>query len=187
MKKKWILIGAIVATLAVTGSVFAYTYTTASASIGAVGDSDYAVVEPSTPAINFGTNVLGRFRGDIPAGYLFEITPDADYTGDLQVDVYLTNADELTFAYKHLNMKLELWDSTDPDPLNMFESATGHTFQLITLDNGRATFDLDQSAGTAPFKVRLAGGSFATHGMNPLDWTAGSEVSPLLYCEVTQR
>jgi len=185
-RKKLMLVAALIAALAGTGGMFAYTWTTASATIGATADSDYAAVEPASSLPTFSGNILGRFRGDVPTGYVFEITPDSDYTGDLQVDVYLTNADELTLAYKHLNMKLELWDSDATTPANLFATA-GHTFQVLTLDNGRVSFPLDISTGTSPFKVKLAGGSFTTHSSSPLAWDGSAEVAPLLYCEVTQR
>jgi len=102
------------------------------------------------------------------------------------VKVYLTNADELTGAYQSLNMKLELWDSA-VTPVNIYASETGHTFQLLTLDNGVVTLDLEYNAGTSPYKIKLAGGSYTTNPRSPVDWSAGYAVSPLLYCEVTQR
>lgn len=181
-----VLVAALALAIAITGGVFAYTYTTASATITGVADSDFAAIEPSSPAVSFSTNVFGKFRGDLPEGYLFDITPDTDYTGDLTVDVYLTNVDELTLAYKHINLKLELWDSATT-PVNINASATGHTFELLTLDNGVVHFDLAYDTGTTPYKVKIAGGGFRTHGRSPLDWTSGFSASPLLFCEVVQR
>ena len=186
MSPKLMLAMVILGVLATTGGVFAVTWTTASATITAVAASDYATVVPDGSLPSFSTKVFGKYRGDIPSGNLFTITPDADYTGDLVVKVYLTNADELTAAYQHLNMKLELWD-TDVSPVNIYAAETGHTFQMLTLDNGVATFDLEYDAGTIPYEVQLADGCYTTNPRSPNDWNANYEVSPLLYCEVTQR
>ncbi len=184
--KGLLMVGALMLALVVSGGVFAYTWTTAGATITATADSDYATVEPAGSLPSFGTNIFGKYRGTIPSGDLFTITPDGDYTGDLVVKVYLTNADALTSAYQNLNMKLELWDSA-ATPVNIYASETGHTFQLLSLDNGVATFDLEYNDGTSPYKVKLAAGSYATNPRSPVDWNAGYSVSPLLYCEVTQR
>ncbi len=185
--RKLVLIGAVMAALAATGGVFAFTWTTAGATIGATADSEYATVEPAGSLPSFSTNVFGRFRGAIPSGDVFTISPDSDYTGDLVVKVYLTNADDLTKSYQNLNMKLELWDSEATTPVNIYASETGHTFQMLTLDNGVATFDLEYDAGTSPFKVKLSGGSYTTNPRSPNDWNSGYSVAPLLYAEVTQR
>ena len=117
-RKKLYLLGALALVLALTSSMFAYTYTTASVQIGAIADSEYAEVEPTTPPLQFPTRVWGKYRGDLPEGNLFSITPDGDYTGDLLTKVYLTNADELTGPYQHLNMILELQDA-DGNILNV--------------------------------------------------------------------
>jgi len=180
MSRRLVLIGAIMATLATTGGIFATTWTTAGATIGATADSDYATVDVAESLPSLG-HVFGKYRGDIPSGDVFVITPDADYTGDLAVKVYITNADDLTKSYQHLNMSLELWDSADP-AVNIYASDTGHTFQLLTLDNGTATFDLEYDAGTSPYKVKLSGGSYTTNSRSPVDWNSGYSVSPLLYC-----
>ena len=358
------LMGAFLLALAITGGVFAYTYTTASVTLSVIGDSDFVTVALEE-ALEFPTRVFGNYRGDIPNGKLFKITPDADYTGDLNVGVYLANADDLTLAYKHLNMKFEIWDANDEtvnvDWTNDYEeehlhfeaqddlfataeatygaafttfdtaetawdnggdvatfnaalttylaaldewqsaiqsiqdatdtyvtvvgttyynavssgvvshqtdtdtwmtadgvfdgavttyntaattwldavdtwragglatalhtaygtfntadlttfqptvnawqaasatfdgevdayigtvSSAGHEWQLLTLDNGQIALDFTPSWGESPFYVRMAGGSFRTHGRSPLDWASGYEVEPVLYIEVTQR
>ncbi len=186
MSRKMVMIAAIMAALTATAGVFAFTWTTAGVTIGGSADSEYATVAPDGSPPSFATSVFGKYRGDISSGNLFTITPDANYTGDLVVKVYLTNADELTGAYQHLNMKLELWDSAMV-PVNIYAADTGHTFQMLTLDNGVATFDLEYDAGTSPYEVQLSGGGYVTNPRSPNDWNAGYEVNPLLYCEVTQR
>lgn len=184
--RKLVLVGACLLAFALTAGTFAYTWTNASATITATADSDYATVTPADSLPSFSTNVFGKYRGTIPSGDVFTITPDANYTGDLEVKVYLTNAADLSKTYQYLNMKLELWDSDDP-AVNIYAGETGHTFQLISIENGVAIFDLEYDAGTGPYKVKLSGGGYMTNPRSPIDWNAGYEVAPLLYCEVTQR
>lgn len=184
--RKPVLIGAFLLATALTGGAFAYTWTTASATISATADSDFASVAPAGSLPSFSANLFGKYRGVVPSGDLFTVTPDANYTGDLEVKVYLTNVSALTKAYQYLNMELELWDSADP-AVNVYAGETGHTYQLLTLDNGVATFDLEFDAGTSPYVVKLSSGGYMTNPRSPIDWNAGYDVAPVLYCEVTQR
>ncbi len=187
MKKRLLLLIALLVALVVSGGVFAFTWTTASATITATADSaDYVTVAPAGSLPSFSTNIFGKYRGAVPSGDVFTITPDSDYTGDFVVKVYLTNADALTKVYQNLNMKLELWDSATP-AVNIYAGQTGHTFQLLSLDNGVVTFDLEYDDGTSPYEVKLAGGSYTTNPRSPVDWNDSYAVAPLLYCEVTQR
>jgi len=178
MKKVYLVIALAVA-LVVSGGVFAFTSTTATAAISATATkSDFATVEIAGTMPDFG-NVLGKQRGSLPAGNVFIITPHADYTGDLLVRVYLTNSGALTLAYQHLNMKLKLANSVEAgDPR--------HQYQVITLNNAEVTFNLQGQAGTA-CNLTLEGGGYATNPYDPLAWQEGYSVNPALYCEVTQR
>ena len=187
MKKKWILVLALIITLLGSGLTYAFTYTTASATITGTADSEYATVTVDDSPPSFAANIFGKHRGDVPSGDMFIITPDTTYTGDMLIKVYLTNADELSKTYQHLNMKVEIWDSEATTPVNIFAGETGHTFQLLTLDNGVVTFPLEMDDGTSPFKVKIAGGSYGTNPRSPVDWESGYSVSPLLFCEVTQK
>ena len=83
-------IGTLVAALAITGGMFAYAFTTQTTTLGAVSiSSDFANVTVNNTVPNFA--VLGSYRGRIPQGQLFEVSPSANYSGDLQVNVYLDN------------------------------------------------------------------------------------------------
>jgi len=177
MKKKWLLIGLIMAVLAVSGGVFAFTYTTATASIGVTAvKSDFADVKGFN--IDIG-KVLGKQRGELPTGKkVFEITPHSAYSGDLVVKVYLTNAGTLSRAYQHLNMKLALQNSEE------WKDAD-HKYQVLTLDNAVVTFNLNGQYGKK-CELTLEGGSYATNPQETLTWDSDS-AQPLLYCEVTQR
>jgi len=78
-------------------------------------------------------------EGDVPTGDLFNIIFNSAYPGDLQAKVYLANTAALTKAYQHLNMKLYLEDSV--------EAGETPNYQLLTLNNGMATFNLKDVAG----------------------------------------
>ncbi len=207
MKKKFYLIIALLLALAVSGGIFAFTYTTASASIGVTAvASDFAEVEGFQ--LTSAWEAMGSEIGDVPGGMgivervvdgtlleiqidleiqieelsagekIFSVTPHSNYTGDLVVKVYISNADELVHAYQHLNMKIIMKDSEE-------WSDAGHKYQLLTLDNAEVTFNLNGMAGEACL-VELAGGSYAANPQSNLQW-GSSAVSPQLYCEVTQR
>ena len=183
-----VLVGALLMALLISGGTFAYTYTTATVIITGIGPSDFAVVEVVGTPVTFPTDVFGHYRGDVPTGKIFKITPHDCYAGYLKVEVYLLNCDELTLAYKHLNIKLQLIDCNTP-PNIICGSLTcpgSHEFQTITLDNGGVVFEVDPAVWTPPFYIRLIGGGYRTHGRSPLEWGAGYDVSPELYCDVRQ-
>ena len=117
-------------------------------------------------------------RGDVPTGDLFDITPNASYTGDLAVKVYLTNTGALVKAYQYLNMKLYLAGSV--------EAGETPNYQLLTLDNGEVTFNLK---GYAPgtYTLSVIGGSYGLVSTNPSQWEKGWTVTPEFYCLIMQR
>ncbi len=116
--------------------------------------------------------------GNVPTGDLFDITPDDDYTGDLAVNVYLTNTGNLTKAYDYLNMKLYLEDSV--------EAGETPGYRMLTLENGGVTFNLqDYSPGT--YTLSVTGGAYCLVSMNTDNWESGWTVTPEFYCEILQR
>ena len=113
--------------------------------------------------------------GEVPTGNLCIVTPDPAYTGDLQVKVYLTNTGNLTKAYQYLNMKLYLEGSVEaPD------------CRLLTLENGVATFNLENCAGSS-HTLSVIGGSYCLVEANTWEWREGWSVTPEFYYEVEQR
>jgi len=114
-------------------------------------------------------------EGEVPSGNIFVITPHPDYSGDLLVKVYLTNTSALVKAYQYLNMKLFLQGSAE---------APG--YQLLTLENGVATFNLEGCSGGSQ-TLSVIGGSYRLVSNDPSQWGAGWSVTPELHCEVTQR
>ena len=116
--------------------------------------------------------------GDVPIGNLFEVTRHADYNGDLLVNVYLVNTDNLTKAYKYLNIELYLDGSV--------EAGKTPNYRLLTLENGVASFSI-LGGGSDNHTLRVDGGDYCLNSREPLEWEAGWTVTPELYCEVTQR
>jgi len=124
--------------------------------------------------------------GDVPTGDLFDITPDDDYTGDLAVKVYLTNTGDLVKAYQYLNIKLYLEGSV--------EAGETPNYQLLTLDNGEATFNLTGYApGTYTLSVghgaspAIPGGSYGLVSTDTSQWEVGWTVTPEFYCLIMQK
>jgi hypothetical protein len=174
MKK--LLIIAIIAALLITGGVYAFTFTTATTTIGvSAAESDFATV---TAGNITAPTVFGNFTGTWPEGTLFTITPNASYTGDLVIRVDLVNAGQLIRQYNHMNMSLSFTDNSSA------VSDEQGTIQVLNLQNGTAFFTWANGTGTGPYKVVLSGGSYKLHPWKSL---SGSSVQPQLFVEVTQR
>ncbi len=116
--------------------------------------------------------------GNTPTGNLFTITPNADYTGDLAVKVYLVNTGNLTRAFQSFNVEAYLEGSV--------EAGQSPNYRTLTLENGAATFWLD-NAGSANRTLSVTGGTYTLTSREPLEWEADWTVTPEFYCEVTQR
>ncbi len=117
-------------------------------------------------------------EGEVPTGDLFEVTPNSNYTGDLQVKVYLTNVAAVTKAYQYLNMKLYLEGSV--------EAGETPNYQLLTLNNGVAIFNLEDSIGQT-HTLSITGGSYSLVSDDSSEWSEGWSVTPEFYCEIAQR
>ena len=174
-KSSAVLLGALMLTLVITGSVFAYAYTTETAIITASEyAADYADVSTNT-TISY--NFHGRERGRIGGGVLFDITKASTYTGDLEVNVYLSNVDELQRDYSFWMLRLQLTDSGNTTSKDM-EGVD--VTQVLSLDNPFVTFIGND--WTVPCYVRVQGGSFRAfpnvHGL--------TGYNPLIFAQVTQ-
>ncbi len=128
----------------------------------------YADVNFDAPELNANT----------PTGDLFEITVDDDYSGNLQVRVYLTNTAALLKAYNYLDMYLYLESSE--------EAGETPSYQLLDLENGLATFNLVGISGGS-YTLSVTGGTYQLVSREISEWEAGWTVTPELYCEVEQR
>ena len=167
-KRKFYLLAALGLVLVFSSGAFAYTYTTAVGTIN-VGDpsSDVATsnVSASQPNWSSITDNLSENTtcGEVPTGDLFDITPSAAYTGDVLVDVYLTNAANLTRAFRYLNMKLYLEGSE--------EAGETPDYQVLSLQNGRASFSLAGLASSSKNWVQTSQSDFEGGTLSQLDTT----------------
>ena len=116
--------------------------------------------------------------GNTSTDNLFTVTPNADYTGDLSVKVYLVNTGNLTRAYQSFNMNVYLEGSV--------EAGQTPNYRSLTLENGVAAFWLD-NAGSASRTLSVTGGTYTLTSREPSEWEADWTVTPEFYCEVTQR
>jgi len=112
-------------------------------------------------------------EGNIPTGDLFIVTPHSEYTGDLEVKVYLINTGALIKAYRYLNIKLDLEDAVEE-------------FQILSLNNGMATFNMENYTGDN-YTLSVSGGSYNLVSLDTSQWSEGWSITPELYSEVTQR
>jgi len=174
--KRFIII-ALAALLVVTGGMFAYTFTTATATIGVTAPtSDFANVTANSSIT--APTVFGKFTGTWPSSSLFTITPDPSYQGDLVVTVSLVNSGELIRQYHHLNMSLRYTDNTGALADEQQE------IQVLNLTNAQVLFTWTSGNGTSPFTVDLVGGGYRLH---PFKTLTGGSYQPQIWCEVTQR
>jgi len=116
--------------------------------------------------------------GAVPSGELFTVTPDVNFTGDMMINIYLTNTGNLNLAYRHLNMKLYVADS--------LEAVTSPYHQVLNLENGVAVFNIEGGAA-AEYTVQVIGGGYNLISGDVSSWGAAWSITPEFYCEVTQR
>ncbi|MBA7470062.1 MAG: hypothetical protein GH158_03425 [Dehalococcoidia bacterium] len=173
---------ALVASLVVTSGMFAYAYTSSVATItGSSEDSDFATVTTNTTG-NPGTfSVWGSYRGSIGSGTLFEIAPGTNYLGDVTVNVYLSNVDQLSYKYGMLLMRLAFIDPdnpTDEQDVEMIEKP-------LTLNNGVVSFTCDNFT-LEHYEVVLRGGVYRTFPWAYLTNQGSGSFTPQVTVEVLQ-
>ena len=171
-KGQMVLLGTFLLTLAITGGLFAYAYTTDTATISATARAgDFADVS-ANESITY--DFHGRQRGTIPGGMLFDVTRGAYYTGDLEVNVYISNIDELQRDYGFWMLRVALTDtanvSVDQELIT----------QVLSLDNPFVTFICDDWTETR--YVNVLGGTFRAfpdvHGL--------TGYNPEIYVQINQ-
>ncbi len=189
-RKAAYLVAALLTALIATTSIFAYGYLTATITLVPGEETDFAKVEtfttPPAYTVDWTTaHIMGRYKGSVSSGDLFKITRNPDYTGDLLVKVYITNANKLVKGFQFLNMEIQLRDALgsggniiDKQYLDISQS-----YQLLTLENGVVTFQLQNTA--SPAYVYLSGGSYHSTPWG-WAWIGQQYVSPNLYCEISQ-
>ena len=93
-------------------------------------------------------------------------------------DVHLANVGSLIKAYQYLNMKVYVEGSVSANETP--------DYQLLTLKNGVATFNL-VGITDGSYTLSVAGGDYTLTSRDTSEWKAGYTVTPELYCEATQR
>ena len=181
MKTKLLVFVGVIFIIAV--GTYAYTWVVSGLTIGVTEPTgDIANVNVSGNQPNW-ASVTGNLTenttcGDVPSGDLFEITAHTNYSGSLQVRVYLTNADSLLKAYDYLNMELYLEGSE--------EAGETPNYRALTLENGMVTFNLVGITGGS-YTLSVTGGTYQLRSREPMEWEAGYTVTPELYSKATQR
>jgi hypothetical protein len=169
--------GALVATLVATGGLFAYAYTSATTSLSvSTGSADFASIATNSTVPSY--TVFGSYRGQIQAGSLFAVTPSSGYPGDLQVNVYLSNADELSYNYGMFMMRIELVDVSDnPQDMEAIEKP-------LTLQNGVVSFISDNMTAGTTYYIKTTGGMYRAY---PWVYLGGQSIyEPQITAEVVQ-
>lgn len=165
--------------LTVTGGLFAYAYTSDTGSINiTTGGADFADVTDNVTVTAW--KVFGSYRGTIGSGTLFNVTPTTDYPGDMEVNVYLSNMDDLGKTYGMFLMRITLVDSGD-NPIDKEGIA-----KPLTLQNGVVSFITESggfTAGTTYF-IKTTGGVYRAYAWAYLQGKA--LYGPTFHAEVIQ-
>ena len=173
---------ALVASFAVTSGMFAYAYTTTTTNLTVTGaSSSFADVTANMTVPSF--TAFGGYRGAIQAGNLFNVTPDSSYTGDLEINVYLNNVDQLSYKYGMIQMNIKIADNA-----GNFLDVEGIT-KPLTLQNGMVNFVSTSSNFTAgtDFYVQVTGGVYRAFPWAYLSGVTGSgSWQPSVTTEVLQ-
>jgi len=174
-----VLLGAFLLVLAVTSGLFAYTALTDTAVIDVTAvQTDFGDVTTNTTGqAETAYTFLGKIRDKIPAGTLFNVTQDANFTGDVEVLAHLANADELSQDYTFWMLRLELVSSDNTSKQDIDTST-----QVLSLDSPVVSFGCDNLTGNTYF-VRCQGGSYRARGHGH---GAFGEYDPLIFCEILQ-
>lgn len=185
-----VLLVALLAALAATGGVFAYTFFTATTTIGVTAaQADFVEVSANMTVSSW--TAPGYFMGSVNTGDLFTIdTQPAGYVGDFVATVYLSNAEQLSKVYRVLVLKLEMYDNVGAAKVDIngdgVVDAVGHDdYALLTLRNGATDMFVTQPAPPSTYNVKLAGGFYRTHIWGT-GWTSGHQ-APQLLIEVAQK
>ena len=114
---------------------------------------------------------FGKAIGGVTSGDLFYIDA-TDNPADIQVTLYITNANELIGSYRNLILEVGVYAESDTGE---WEKASTDIF--ITMRNGQVSFTLP---GYAEYKVTIDGGSYYCTTAN----SDSGSLSPQFYLEV---
>ena len=137
----------------------------------AMSEQDTARIEIAEVSAQPTWSAFGKAIGGVTPGDLFYIDA-TDSPADIQVTLYITNAQELIGSYRYLILEVGVYAESDTGE---WEKASTDTF--ITLRNGHVRFTLP---GLAEYKVTIDGGSFYCTTSN----SDSGSLSPQYYLEV---
>ncbi len=171
---------ALLLSLAVTGGLFAYAYTIASTSltVGTVS-SDFGNITASTNDTVPAYTPFGTYRGRIGAGNLFDVAPETGYQGDIGINVYLDNIDQIGYKYGMFMVKLRLVNSA-----NQSMDVDG-VDKPLTLHNGVVSFTSNNMTGGPTYRIYCVGGVYRTFPWAYLTG-AGGTWAPSFTAEILQ-
>ena len=179
MSKKMLgVIGCLVLALVVTGGIFAYGALTATVTANVTAKPDFFKVEAKTqPTWDWTT--YGEYIGATGSyNNVFKLTPGTGFTGDVTVQVYITNVDKLIKAYSVLGLNLKITgiaaDGTTP---------ISYGPEFISLERPVTEIKVSGYKTNTPLYLHITSGFYTTWGY---PWAAGSE-DPTLFCQVIQR
>jgi len=185
-RKTWLMVGALLLAMAVTGGVFASSYTNAATTINAgLANTDFALVTPNISNIPSWT-AHGLQKNSTGSGTLFDIdTQTSDYTGDFVATVSLTNTDALIIVYRSLVLSIEVRDSSgNLIDINSDNVSNGRDYALLTLDNSQVLLNIKQAAPDV-YTVKQKSGYYICNVVTAA-WLT-TDAAPQLFCEVAQR
>jgi len=169
---------ALLVALAVTGGLFAFAYTSDTTSLNATAaTADFASVTVNNTVPGY--NIFGSYRGKIPQGNLFDVTPTTSYPGDLEVNVYLDNIDLLSYKYGMLLVRIRFVDSGN-NTVDV-EDMT----KPLTLQNGVVSFTATGLTPGTTYYIQTTGGVYRAFPWAYLTSSGGS-YDPSITCEVVQ-
>lgn len=169
---------ALMLTLAVTGGLFAYAYTTRTTVLSVTdAAADFAMVTVNNTVGSY--SIFGSYRGRIPQGNLFNVTPAANYPGDLEVSVYLDNIDQLSYKYGLLLMRIRFVDSgnstVDVDGIQ----------KPLSLNNGVVSFTATGLTANTTYYIQTTGGVYRAFPWAYIN-TSGGSYAPSITADVVQ-
>jgi hypothetical protein len=97
-------------------------------------------------------NVFGSYRGKIDAGNLFNVTPDTDYTGDIGLNVYLDNIDQLGYKYSMFLVRVQLVNAG-----GQYMDVEGLD-KPLSINNGMVSFTSENMTGGTTYYIKVSGG-----------------------------
>ncbi|HXX59367.1 MAG TPA: hypothetical protein VEI27_01675 [Dehalococcoidales bacterium] len=195
MKKKLLFFGVALVLVVLTAVTFARPTSSSTVTITAASSGDVSTVQSvggsgtsgvaNTVALQYATGSSAPFTqvspawspaknasGSITSGdvYYADVT---NYTGDVRVNIYLTNSGALSKDYSYLNMKVNVWAGASGAWLQATNVGSGDDANdYLTLNNGVVSFVL---AGGTHYDISIDGGSFfcadttvdSTHSLSP--------------------